>query len=165
MIPEGAFCMFEMLSESIYPLFRSQPERYAYINGSNAYPEIEGMVFFYRFRRGTVVVADIANLPRTEKDIFGFHIHEGRSCTGNEADQFADAGAHYNPFLMDHPMHAGDMPALFGNNGVAWGAFFTERFLPGEVAGRTVIIHDRPDDFTTQPAGASGNKIACGVIY
>jgi Cu-Zn family superoxide dismutase len=27
-----------------------------------------------------------------------------------------------------------------------------------------VIIHDSPDDFTTQPSGNAGNKIACGVI-
>lgn len=158
--------MYEILSESIYPLLVSgQPERYANIKGGPDYPHIEGMVLFYRFRRGTIVVADIAGLPDNGSGVYGFHIHEGKACTGNSTDAFADAGMHLNPYGKEHPLHMGDMPVLFGNNGAAWGAFFTERFLPGEVAGHTVIIHDMPDDFKSQPSGDSGMKIACGVIY
>lgn len=157
--------MYEMLSETIYPLLNSQPERYARVSGSSKYPKVKGMVLFYRFRRGSVVVADIMGLPDNESGIYGFHIHEGIACTGNPSDPFADAGNHFNPYGKEHPMHAGDMPVLFGNGGIVWGAFFTERFMPGEVAGRTVIIHDMPDDFKSQPSGASGTKIACGVIY
>lgn len=156
--------MFEMLSEAIYPLLNRQPEHYAQIKGNATYPEIQGMVLFYRFRRGTVVVADIMGLPQNGKNIFGFHIHEGFSCTGNENDAFADTGNHFNPYEVEHPMHAGDMPVLFGNGGKAWGAFFTERFMPGEVTGRTVVIHNMPDDFESQPSGNAGGKIACGVI-
>ena len=33
-----------------------------------------------------------------------------------------------------------------------------------DIIGKVVIIHDMPDDFTTQPSGNSGNKIACGKI-
>ncbi|MBP3369234.1 MAG: superoxide dismutase family protein, partial [Clostridia bacterium] len=43
-------------------------------------------------------------------------------------------------------------------------AFVTDRFTVSEVVSKTVVIHDRPDDFTTQPSGNAGNKIACGVI-
>ena len=32
------------------------------------------------------------------------------------------------------------------------------------IIGRSVIVHADPDDYVTQPAGASGTKIACGVI-
>jgi Cu-Zn family superoxide dismutase len=92
------------------------------------------------------------------------HIHEGGSCTGNAADPFADAGSHYNPEGCEHPAHAGDLPPLFSNRGTAWGAVLTDRFSVGEISGKTVIIHLNPDDFTTQPAGNSGAKIACGVI-
>jgi Cu-Zn family superoxide dismutase len=56
------------------------------------------------------------------------------------------------------------MPPLFGNQGYAFLMFLTDRFTAREIIGKTVIIHDKPDDFTTQPAGNSGNKIACGVI-
>ena len=38
------------------------------------------------------------------------------------------------------------------------------KFSINEIIGKTVIIHDMPDDFTTQPSGNSGTKIACGVI-
>jgi Cu-Zn family superoxide dismutase len=40
----------------------------------------------------------------------------------------------------------------------------SNRFSIEEIIGRTVIIHDAPDDFRTQPSGNAGMKIACGVI-
>jgi Cu-Zn family superoxide dismutase len=40
----------------------------------------------------------------------------------------------------------------------------TDRFTLDEVIGRTVVIHALRDDFTTDPAGNSGEKIACGTI-
>ena len=79
-------------------------------------------------------------------------------------EAFADAMSHYNPMGCEHPYHAGDLPPLFGSNGSALLLFLTDRFSVKEVIGKTVIIHDRPDDFTTQPSGNSGTKIACGVI-
>ena len=42
--------------------------------------------------------------------------------------------------------------------------FYTNRFVPEEIIGRTVVIHENPDDFKTQPSGDSGSKIACGEI-
>ncbi|MFQ7398750.1 MAG: superoxide dismutase family protein, partial [Neglectibacter sp.] len=50
------------------------------------------------------------------------------------------------------------------NHGYAWSAFLTSRFTIRQVLGRTLIIHGSPDDFTTQPAGNSGKRIACGEI-
>lgn len=43
-------------------------------------------------------------------------------------------------------------------------AFTTDRFSVEEIVGKTIIIHSNVDDFTTQPGGNSGEKIACGVI-
>ena len=48
--------------------------------------------------------------------------------------------------------------------GLAWSAFYTDRFYPEEVIGRTVVIHGMADDFRTQSSGNSGSKIACGEI-
>lgn len=42
--------------------------------------------------------------------------------------------------------------------------FFTNRFRASDVIGKTIIIHQNPDDYRTQPAGNSGNRLACGVI-
>jgi Cu-Zn family superoxide dismutase len=56
------------------------------------------------------------------------------------------------------------MPVLFGNNGYTFLAFFTDRFSPAQIVGRTVIIHQNPDDYRSQPAGNAGKRLACGVI-
>jgi len=168
--------MFRMMSETIYPLFRGIPRAYAHINGNEYFPDVKGMVLFYPYENGTVVVADIGGLPTYENDgimqegimrnpaFLGFHIHEGFVCTGNAEDAFADAGMHYSKMQAVHPEHSGDMPVLFVNQGKAWMAFYTDRFTADEVRGRTVVIHDMADDFRTQPAGNSGSRIACGVI-
>lgn len=97
---------------------------------------------------------------------FGFHIHEGNRCgrTTPDADAFSAAGGHFNPWNCPHPYHAGDLPPLLSSNGYAWLSVYTERFSSMDVLGRTVIIHDMPDDFTSQPAGNSGKRIACGRI-
>ena len=71
---------------------------------------------------------------------------------------------HYNPGNKSHPQHAGDLPPLLSDAGEAWMSVYTSRFFPEDVIGKTVVIHDRPDDFHTQPSGDSGEKIACGKI-
>lgn len=112
--------------------------------------------------------ANVVGLPKSNdkcrQPIFAFHIHSGAKCAGNETDPFADAESHYNPDGCLHPYHAGDMPPLFGVDGNAVLVFLTDRFAVKDVIGKTVILHTAPDDFTTQPAGNSGMKIACGEI-
>ena len=64
----------------------------------------------------------------------------------------------------EHPRHAGDLPPVLGNDGTAWMEIYTGRFYPMDVVGRTIVLHEMPDDFKTQPSGDSGMKIACGEI-
>lgn len=152
----------------LIPILRSRPGAQAVVRGSTEYPDISGIVRFYRTDLGTVVFANILGLPETDGAcrgrIFGFHIHEGMSCRGTHDDPFSATMTHYNPGNCEHPYHAGDMPPLFGNSGTALSVFLTDRFSVDEIIGRTVIIHDHADDFTTQPSGNSGKKIACGII-
>ena len=54
------------------------------------------------------------------------------------------------------------LPGVSG--GHAFSVFLTDRFCVKDVIGRTVIIHGGSDDFTSQPAGNAGPKIACGEI-
>ena len=149
-------------------LMQRSPAARADIRGDAAHGGIRGTVSFYPAAGGVLAVAEVFGLPsganRCDGGVFGCHIHEGTSCTGTIAEPFADTKGHYNPTNCSHPQHAGDMPPLFENNGYAWSAFFTKRFKVNDIIGRTVILHASPDDFTTQPSGNSGKKIACGVI-
>lgn len=153
---------------SLPSVLQSRPQAVAFLAGSNAYPSIEGEVRFYRTPAGVVVYAQAEGLPVAktpcEERIFGFHIHEGTACSGDLTDPFADARGHYNPDLCAHPYHAGDLPPLFGCHGLALSLFLTDRFTVDEILGKTLILHDQPDDFTTQPSGNAGTKIACGII-
>lgn len=145
-----------------------KPEAYATIRGSKSYPKIVGTAYFYQTKDGVLLSVSVQGLPHDARPcdsrVFGFHIHEGNQCTGTPSDPFANAGGHYNPQNCKHPHHSGDLPPLFENEGHAFMVFLTDRFTVREVIGRTMIIHDMPDDFTTQPAGNSGTKIACGRI-
>ncbi len=154
--------------DQLQNLLKRPPDAHATIKGSQSFPNINGMVFFYQLMDGVLLIAQVNGLPQgsgvCSANVFGFHIHEGSSCTGNTEDPFANAGSHYNPKNCPHPAHAGDLPPLFGNHGYAFMAFITDKFSVNEVTGRTVIVHSSPDDFTTQPSGNSGAKIACGQI-
>lgn len=148
----------------------SPPDAAATLQAAPAYPGIKGRVAFRKTRGGTLVTVDVSGLPaytpgQPPLGPHGFHIHEGASCeVGDAANPFQTAGGHWNPDGQPHGNHAGDFPVLFSHDGHASLSFFTNRFTPEEVVGRTVIIHLHPDDYRTQPAGDSGQRIACGVI-
>ncbi len=137
------------------------PKAIARIRGGRKQPQITGMVRFFQGIDGVIVEAEMFGLPETETGFFAFHIHEGGSCTG---EGFPNTGGHLNPKEEIHPNHAGDLPPLLGDHGKAYMKVLTDRFHIEEIIGRTVIIHDAPDDFHTQPSGNAGAKIACGVI-
>ena len=146
-----------------------RPYAFAEIRGSADFPSINGKAeFFEADRRGSIVTVRVFGLPEKQgaydSPIFGFHIHSGAKCSGNKTDRFADTDGHFNPKNAPHPYHAGDMPPLFSKNGYAFMSFYNPRVTPEEAVGHTMVIHDMPDDFHTQPAGGSGMKIACGEI-
>lgn len=153
---------------SMLGLLNQPPQAVAAVRGSSAHSAISGYVYFYQVRGGTLVAVQVTGLPKppsgSPHGFFGFHIHSGSRCSGTESDPFADALTHYNPHGTHHPGHAGDLPPLLGNHGYAFQLFFTDRFSVREILHKTVIIHSGPDDFTSQPAGNAGEKIACGRI-
>lgn len=104
-----------------------------------------------------------------------FHVHQTGTC---EAPNFTSAGDHYNPSGAKHGYgagsthHAGDMPNQFVQDGgvlraqvlnpqVTLGAGKTTLF---DADGSALIIHVGADDYTSQPAGAAGDRFACAVI-
>lgn len=133
------------------------PDAVAYIKGDG----ISGEAQFYQTPSGVIVATEVRGLPKSVHSIFAFHIHEGDSCGG---EKFADTKTHYNPTNSLHPNHSGDLPPLFSSDGYALSVVLTDRFEVSEIIGKTVVIHSGVDDFTSQPAGNSGEKIACGVI-
>ncbi len=137
------------------------PKAIAQIRGGTQAPFLWGSVTFYQKSNGVLVVAKLEGLPKNDSGFYGFHIHEGSSCGGNN---FEESGSHYNPNETTHPHHAGDLPPLMRCRNGAFLAVLTDRFTVSEVIGRTVIVHNMPDDFYTQPSGNAGEKIACGVI-
>ncbi len=133
----------------------------AHIKGGGDAPHLTGKAEFYQ-RNGIVwVIVNLSGLPENDTGFFALHIHEGKSCRG---DGFPETGSHYNPTRVPHPIHAGDLPPLLSCNGKAYMAVMTDRFIIDDIIGRTVVIHSNADDFTSQPAGNAGVKIACGVI-
>lgn len=55
-------------------------------------------------------------------------------------------------------------PAIIENNRYAYMNVLIGKFQIKDIIGKAIIVHDMPDDFTTQPSGNSGKKIACGII-
>lgn len=161
-----------------YPYFITREAGYrrqarAIIKGGPLAPNIKGFVVFTDVPGGTEVYTEITGLPsyRPASDgnpqigPFGFHIHQNGSCAvGNPAKPFMAADGHWNPTNQPHGNHAGDFPVLFSNGGRARMTFFTNKFKVANIIGKSVIIHESPDDYRTQPSGNSGRMLACGVI-
>lgn len=116
-----------------------------------------------------VVRARVAGLvPNREH---GFHVHEKGDCSAADA---SSAGEHFNPHAQPHgpqhaEHHAGDLPSLKADAaGVAATSFEVKGTLLGagasDLIGKALVVHADPDDYTTQPSGNSGRRIACGVI-
>jgi Cu-Zn family superoxide dismutase len=104
---------------------------------------------------------------------FGFHFHEKGDCSAPDA---TSAGAHFNPTSQNHgnpkapPHHAGDMLNVKSDaQGVAEVDIDNhdvslQSGQPNDILGKALVVHAKPDDYTTQPSGNSGDRIACGVI-
>jgi Cu-Zn family superoxide dismutase len=103
----------------------------------------------------------------------GFHVHEKGDCSSGDG---MSAGGHFNPDGQPHgragpaPHHAGDLPSLRADAaGVARFRWESDAIHLGggtgrDIVGRALIVHRDPDDYTTQPTGNSGPRLACGVI-
>ncbi len=101
----------------------------------------------------------------------GFHIHDQGDCSAPDA---SSAGGHFNPGGSAHGRfgdavhHGGDLPSLRADaSGVARvNADLSKLEWAGAngLKGRAIIVHGKPDDFTTQPSGNAGPRVACAVI-
>ena len=129
---------------------------------------VHGVVTFEEVDKGVRVVAHLAGLAPGKH---GFHIHEFGDINSEDG---SSAGGHFNPMGMPHSMpmndkrHAGDMGNIEadGNSSAHLDYIDPVMKLNGEysIIGHAVIIHEKADDFKTQPTGNAGSRIGYGVI-
>lgn len=130
--------------------------------------KVQGSIAFTKGDKGVHVQARLEGLT---PGLHGFHIHEYGDCSSPDA---ASAGGHFNPGHMPHAApiaekrHAGDLGNIEADStGVAKLDVMDVRIDfsgPNSIIGRSVIVHVAQDDFSTQPTGNAGARVACGVI-
>ena len=129
---------------------------------------------------GSVVFTEVGAKVRVQANVtglkpnheHGFHIHEAGDCSSGDG---MSAKGHFNPQAKPHgpysssARHAGDMPNLRADaEGRAQAQFELDTITvtagANSIVGRGLIVHVEPDDYTSQPVGNAGARLACAVI-
>jgi len=130
---------------------------------------INGVVRFFETDEGIRVVAEVYDLA--PNSAHGFHIHQYGDCSALDG---TSAGGHFNPYDAPHggpdseERHVGDLGNIMvDENGFAE-LDVVDSYLsfdgPNNIIGRGIIVHAGEDDLETQPTGAAGARLSCGVI-
>lgn len=121
--------------------------------------------------KGTVTLHLL--ITGAEPGMHAVHIHDTGDCSAADA---SSAGGHWNPSSENHgkwgtkPFHHGDIGNVeVGADGRAQMTLGSSMWTLGgppetNILGHAVVVHAKADDFTTQPSGNAGGRIACGVI-
>lgn len=130
--------------------------------------EAHGTVVFTKVEGGVKVEATLDGLAPGDH---GFHIHQYGDCSSPDGKS---AGGHFNPEGVEHAgpeasvRHVGDLGNITADeNGHATLERVDAHLTfsgPHSIVGRGVIVHQKADDLTSQPTGAAGARVACGVI-
>lgn len=139
-----------------------EPKSNSTVSGTATFTEKNGKVTF---------VAKVAGL---EPGVHAIHIHEKSDCTAADG---SSAGGHWNPTFKKHgkwgsaEYHKGDIGNFTADakgNGTI--TLTTDEWCVGcgdatkDVLGKGLIVHQGTDDFTTQPTGNAGGRVACAGI-
>ncbi len=131
-----------------------------------------GIVTLTQTRSGVRLSGSLKGLPAGEHAL---HVHSVGKCE----PPFTSAGPHFNPAQKKHGKlnpeghHAGDMDNIVvpasGNLALKMvnKDISLEKGKPNSVfqeGGTAVVVHAAKDDYTTDPTGNAGDRIACGVV-
>ncbi len=133
---------------------------------------MNGEALFIDNGDGTVTLN--LNVKNATPGEHALHLHQNGDCSAPDA---TSAGGHWNPGDTDHghrnetpAFHAGDIDNMIvGEDSTGTVNMTVSGWSVGgadstNVVGRAVIIHALPDDFVSQPSGAAGPRVACGVV-
>ena len=152
----------------------SGPVKTIKVNLANNQGQPMGTAVLKQKKDGVQLKVSLINTPFGEH---GVHIHQNAVCEGPD---FKSAGGHFNPDGKQHgfqnPMghHLGDTPSNLSvgedHSGSATWTLTGVTLQPGTPnsllsnGGTSIIVHEKADDMKTDPSGASGNRIGCGVV-
>lgn len=139
-----------------------EPKSNSTVTGTATFTEKNGKVTF------------TAKLAGLQPGVHAIHIHEKSDCTAADG---SSAGGHWNPTFKKHgkwgvgEYHRGDIGNFTANaNGNGTISMTTDEWAIGgddetkNILGKGLIVHQGADDFTSQPAGNAGARIACSGI-
>jgi len=130
--------------------------------------QAKGTVTFERKPAGVEVAVQLEGLKPGRH---GFHVHEKGDCSAPDA---TSAGEHFNPTSQPHAgreapaRHMGDLGNVVADTAGKVQIKIVDPKLrlegPESIVGKAVIVHEKADDYTTQPSGDAGARVACGVV-
>jgi superoxide dismutase, Cu-Zn family len=146
----------------------------AMANLKTAGGEAAGTISFAATSHGVLIQYDLKGLTPGAHAI---HLHTSGNCDPKVA--FTSAGpdlsfdaTKMHGYFAKHGPHAGDLPNEFAaadgtlKASVIWNGFSLGNGKKSifDRDGASIIVNARGDDYTSQPAGNSGDRVACGVI-
>jgi superoxide dismutase, Cu-Zn family len=132
------------------------------VSGTAVFTEKDGFVTF---------TAEVSGLT---PGVHAIHIHEKSDCSAADA---TSTGGHWNPTFKRHgkwglgEYHRGDIGNFTADaNGNGTISLKTDEWCLGcsdetkNILGKGLIVHQEADDFTSQPTGNAGGRVACSAI-
>lgn len=164
----STFCI--LAAGSIFAASCSTTKTYSIHSKSGS--QVQGTAKFTQ--KGNTVELDLNAYKLNPNGIHAAHIHEKGDCSATDG---SSAGGHWNPTSEDHGKwghgshHAGDLGNLKADaNGTGRLVMSTDKWCLGcsdetkNIYGKSIIIHEKEDDFKTQPTGNAGGRIGCVEI-
>lgn len=132
---------------------------------------VQGEVLFFDTINGCRIEANFSKLPPGEH---GFHIHKagdmrGKGCLG-ACDHYHKGSPtqHGGPPTMPGPRHTGDLGNISGSP--CKKTYMLKHVKTSELFGRSIIVHEDPDDLGKGPfedsliTGHAGKRLSCSII-